>query len=78
MGVYLRATFEVSSITLTGFRQGRYIYHPYLKKPTQIRVKGAFLIHLSRKVPAATETLIFNLRKCRIHVETLSQKTLQV
>ena len=40
--------------------------------------KGAFLIHLSRKVPAATETLILKLCNCRIHVETLSQKTLQV
>ena len=44
MGVYLRAKFEVSSIILTGFRQGAIPPHPPAtskrtpKKPNQIRV----------------------------------------
>ena len=47
MGVYLRAKFEVSSISLTSFRQGGVNLHPphptsklTPKKPTQIRVKS--------------------------------------
>ena len=44
MGVYLHAKFEVSSIILTGFRQGGNFTPPPTskrtpKKPTQIRVK---------------------------------------
>ena len=47
MGVYLRATFEVSSIILTSFRLGRGMILPPSptpskrtpKKPTQNRVK---------------------------------------
>ena len=47
MGAYLRAKFEVSSIILTGFRQGVILPPPpqneplkSQKKPIQIRVKG--------------------------------------
>ena len=48
MGVYLSAKFEVSSIILTGFRDGEGDFtsppkkkpQPPQKKPTQIRVKN--------------------------------------
>ena len=45
MCVYLRAKLEVSSLTLTSFRQGVILLHPPTpkrtpKKPTQVRVKG--------------------------------------
>ena len=49
MGVYLPAKCEVSSIILTGFRQGaRGNFIPPTskripKKPTQIRVKGTLM-----------------------------------
>ena len=48
MDVYLQAKFEVSSIILTGFRQGGNFTPPPTskrtpKKPTQIRVKNEAL-----------------------------------
>ena len=51
MGVYLRVKFEVSSIILTGFRQGVILLPPTSKrtpqKPTQIRVR--IIISVSKK-----------------------------
>ena len=40
--------------------------------------KGPFLNQLSWKVHAATELLALNLRKSRMHVTTLSQRTRQL
>ena len=49
MGLYLRAKFEVSSIIVTGFRQGVEFYPLSTSKrtpknPTQIRVKRGVYI----------------------------------
>ena len=54
MDVYLRAKFEVSSIILTGLRQGIILpSHAHLKtnpkKPTQIRVKTSSSNHNCQK-----------------------------
>ena len=53
MDVYLRAKFEVSSIILTGFRQGVILLPPPTskrapKKPTQIRVKVGDNVRISK------------------------------
>ena len=53
MSVYLRAKFQVSSITLTSFRLGVILPPPTSKrtpkKPTQIRVKCS--VGLVKKIP---------------------------
>ena len=54
MSVHVRATFEVSSIILTGFRQGVILLPPpptskrAPKKPTQIRVKVGDNVRISK------------------------------
>ena len=57
MGVYLRAKFEVSSIILTGFRQGGVILHPPPPPPF-------FFFPNSKRIPekpahARVKTIIF-------------------
>ena len=64
MCVYLRVKFEVSSITLTSFRQGGNFTLHHLKtnpsKPTQIRVQYSTIAAKGRREIKVNENMVLN------------------